>query len=253
MTLRHWTLDGLVFRMLLEQSGRDRLPFPVQHRPMADSAADYHRRRHEATTAALEILDEDLRFAIRTIVEPVVRVELVGHVRTGDTEHTKLRAHAAVGHDVAVVLTQAPGIDDRSGGDITLETMEPFRGVRAVVDVLPNVERGTGPRIDVSRPATEGDTERSPLLQSMSRTSNDDRYERLFSRPPSSAGEILVCAGPAPDSRLTEGTTGVQWVDFAGDGRYMIRHTSIISVIPVSVSELVAEVRGLVGKATAVR
>lgn len=253
MNRRRWTFDGLQFRMLLEHAGRDRLPFPLQFRPDADSAADYHRQRHEAGAAVAAMDDDDLRVAVHTVVLPRVRVELVGHVRTGQAGHVKLRAHAAIGHDSAVVLTQRPGSDDRSGGAVTVELIEPFRSVNAVLDVLPAVGRGSSPQIDVDRPVADTVTDTgSPLIRSNPRSSADDRYQQLFSRPPSSAGEILVCAGPAPDSRLTPDTTGVQWVDFTDDGRYLIRHSSIISVVPASVSELSAEIRNLVEKAQAI-
>lgn len=252
MTVRHWTFEGLQFRMLLEQAGRDRLPFPLQFRPDADSVADYHRQRHEATTAVSEIMDDDLRAAVHTIVDPRVRVELVGHVRTGLATHEKLRAHAAIGYDFAAVLTQKPGVDDRSGDTITVELLEPARSVSAVLSVLPTVGRGSSPRIDVDRPAFGNNESGSPLVKSTPKTSAEDRYQELFSRPPSSAGEILVCVGPAPDSRPTEGTTGVQWVDFTDDGRYMIRHSSIISVTGVAVPELAAEIQELVERARVV-
>ena len=251
MNDRRWTFEGLPFRMLIEQAGRDRLPFPLQFTPDADSAADYHRQRQEASNAVAPFMDADLRVAVHTVVEPRVRIELVGHVRVGQSAHQKLRAHSAIGFDAAAVLTQRPGIDDRSGEDVTVHLMEPFRSVGAVLAVLPDVGSGTSPRIDVDRPVRPTDTDSSsPLLSSTPRTTDDVRYQRLFSRAPSSAGEILVCAGPAPDSRLTEGTTGVQWVDFDDDGRYMIRHSSHISVIPVSTAELASEIRELVEKAT---
>lgn len=249
MNSRQWTFEGLPFRILLEQAGRDRLPFPLQFRPSADSAADYDRQRDDAAHVIDAVMDEDLRAAVHTIVEPRVRVEVVGHVRSGRMEHRKVRAHAAIGYDFAVVLTQQPGIDDRSGGTIRMECVDPFRGVTNALEVLPRVAGGASPRIEVDQPRLSVDEQDSPLHQSVPRTSGEERYKRLFSRAPSSAGEILVCAGPAPDSRLTEGTTGIQWVDFEDDGRYMIRHTSIISVIGASVSDLAAEVRGLVEKA----
>lgn len=251
MSVRRWTFEGLQFRMLLEHAGRDRLPFPLQFRPEAESLADYHRQRHEATTAVAAIMDDDLRAAVHTIVEPRIRVELVGHVRTGLATHEKLRAHAAIGHDFAAVLTQKPGVDDRSGETVRVELTETYRSVDAVLGVLPLVGRGSSPKIDVDRPILD-DHSGSPLLRSTPQTTSEDRYQQLFSRAPSSAGEILVCAGPAPDSRLTAGTTGVQWVDFADDGRYMMRHSSIISVIGVSVPELATEVLGLVEKSTLV-
>lgn len=249
MNDRRWTFEGLPFRMLLEQAGRDRLPFPLQFTPHADSAADYHRQRQEATDSVAPIMDADLRVAVHTIIEPRVRVEVVGHVRVGQSAHEKLRAHAAIGFDSAAVLTQHPGVHDRSGADVTVHLMEPFRSVGAVLSVLPEVGRGTSTRIDVDRPVRPTDHESSsPLLSSTPRTTDDARYQRLFSRAPSSAGEILVCAGPAPDSRLTEGTSAVQWVDFADDGRYMIRHSANISVVPVSAAELASEIQELVEK-----
>lgn len=253
MSGRSWTFDGLQFRMLMEQAGRDRLPFPLQYRPTAESAADYHRQRHEANEAVAGVMDEDLDLAVRTIVAPRIRVELVGHARTttAGTAATKLRAHAAIGHDLAVVLTQQPGADDTSGGSIAVALLQPYRAVEAALAVLPAKGRGAFTRIDVERPSTGPEAEYStPLIRRTERKSGEDQYARMFGRAPECAGEILVCPGPSPDSRPTDGTEGIHWVDFADDGRYVIRHSDLITVLPASGLDLVAEVRQLIEKVT---
>ncbi|MGA9870895.1 MAG: ESX secretion-associated protein EspG [Rhodococcus sp. (in: high G+C Gram-positive bacteria)] len=244
-----WQFDGLPFRMLLELVGRDRLPFPLQYRPIADSAADYHRQRHEASNKAQRALDDDLRLAVDIVLRPLVRIEVVGHTRTQNAGAVKLRAHAAVGHGFAAVLTQAPGADELSGGRVTLRLTAASAAVNAVLSVLPSAQRGSTARIDVERPSDAAPA--SPLMARVEPQTNIQRYEKLFARSPSGAGEILVCAGSAADSRPQEGTTGVQWVEFRGDGRYMVRHSSMISVLPVSAEELAAEIRRCVDESIA--
>nr|WP_296777107.1 ESX secretion-associated protein EspG [Rhodococcus sp. (in: high G+C Gram-positive bacteria)] len=241
-----WTIGGLEFRMLMEHIGRDRLPFPLQFQPTAESAADYHRQRHDAATSVLAQLDDDLRVASNTIRDPHLRIELIGHTTVDGSSPVKLRAHAAIRHDVATVLVQQPGRDDRSGGPVAIHLVESHRAVRMILDVLPQAKPGRSARIDLRPP-----DDAASLFQSVSQRSADERMQKLFSRPRSSAGEIHVCAGQAADSRPDSEPTGVQWADVPGDGRYMIRHSSIISVTAVSVSDLGDEIRKLANEKTA--
>ncbi|MGB6052879.1 MAG: ESX secretion-associated protein EspG [Rhodococcus sp. (in: high G+C Gram-positive bacteria)] len=250
MNGRSWTLGGLEFRMLMEHAGRDRLPFPIQFQPTADSAADYHRQRHEAAESVARMMDDDLRLAIHTLVTPNVRVEVVGHRSSSPISTEKIRGHAARGHEIAVVATQQPADTDRSGGAVTLSLLEPFRAVAAVLKVLPPADGGTAPRMDVAYADASVETQ-SPLVRRAGRRTDEDRYEALFSRAPTCAGEILVCTGSAADNRLEESTTGVNWVDFADDGRYLIRHGAKLCVLPASTPQLVTEIAGLVGEALA--
>lgn len=245
MNYRSWTLHGLEFRMLMEHAGRDRLPFPIQFQPTADSGADYHRQRHEARGAVDRTMDDDLRVAVDTLVAPQVRIEVVGH----RTSSGKVRGHAAVGHDVAVVLTQGPGDSEFSGGPVTVTLLESFRAVTAVLAVLPTANPGTSATMTVAEPGRAADDPQSPLIRRASRRTDDERFEKLFSSPPSCAGEILVCTGPATDNRFEDGTTGVNWVDFDGDGRYLIRHGSMLTVTPASSSDFAAHIADLVTRA----
>lgn len=249
MNERSWTLGGLEFRMLMEHSGRDRLPFPIQYQPAADSAADYHRQRHEAGEALARKMDDDLRIAMRTIITPTVRVEVVGHRWASPIATEKIRGHAAIAGDVAVVATQQPADTDRSGGPVTLTLLEAFRAVTSVLKVLPPADGGRAARMDVAYADASTPTVRSPLVRRAGRRTDEERYEELFGRAPTCAGEILVCTGSATDNRLEENTTGVNWVDFSGDGRYLIRHCDRLCVIPASSPQLAAEIAGLVGAA----
>ncbi|WP_072805050.1 ESX secretion-associated protein EspG [Rhodococcoides yunnanense] len=239
MSEREWTLAGLEFRILMERSGRDRLPFPLQFRPNVDSAADYHRQRHQANTRATDISDADLRTAFHVIVEPDYRIEMVGHTRTG-SGYTKLRAHAAVRHDLGVVLLQQPGVDDATGGDVAVRLVEYHRAPGLVLASLPACGAGRQRRLDVRRPV--GDSQ-NRLLRTATRTTDEEQFELLLGRERSSAGEILVCPGSSVDGRPDDTTIGFQWVDVAGDGRYIVLHGSTVSIVPAAVDELVSEVR----------
>ncbi|MDJ0393621.1 ESX secretion-associated protein EspG [Rhodococcus sp. G-MC3] len=241
-----WTVGGLEFRMLMEHVGRDRLPFPLQFQVTADSAADYHRQRQDAADSMLAQFDDDLRVATNIIRDPQLRIELIGHTRTVGSAPTKLRAHAAIRHEVATVLVQQPGVDDSSGGPVAVHLVESHRAVRMILDVLPPAEPGRSARIDV-RPSEGG----TSLFQSVSQNSADKQLETLFSHPRSSAGEIHVCAGPAADSRPDNDPTGVQWADVPGDGRYMIRHSSMITVTAASLLDLGDEIRKLANEKNA--
>ncbi len=242
MNERAWTFHGLQLRMLMEHAGRDRLPFPIQYQPTAHSAADYHAQRHESSGVVEGMMDDDLRVAVHALLTPVVRVEVVGFRKPNG----KIRGHAALGHDCAAVLTQRPGENDRSGGPVTVTLLESFRAVSAVLAALPSASPGTCPRMDVTRPGNVTGDAASPLVRRANRRTDDERYEKLFSRTPSCAGEILVCTGAAADNRFEEDTRGVNWVDFDGDGRYLIRHGKMLTVVPASASDVTSEITDLV-------
>lgn len=241
MNERRWVFAGLEFRILMERHGRDRLPFPLQFRPTVDSAADYHRQRHEANVRVTGIFDDDLRRAVHALIEPEYRIEIVGHSRSsGRAIATKLRSHTAVRHDAGVVLVQQPGCDDATGGDVTVTLAAHHRAPALALAALPSCRAGTHPRIDVPRPVGGSD---AGVLRNATRTTGEEQFDRLLARPRSSAGEILVCPGSSIDGRPEDSMTGFHWVDIADDGRYVILQGQTASLLPAADRELENEVR----------
>ncbi|SNT16969.1 ESX secretion-associated protein EspG [Rhodococcoides kyotonense] len=239
MIERQWRFRGLEFRSLMHIVGRDRLPFPLQFRPDAVSADQYARQRREADVLARSAVDDDLRISLRAIAEPSYRIEVVGHRRRRDGQVVKVRAHAAVRHDVGVVLVQEPGVDDATGGDIAVTLVDGHRAIDRVVRALPSRAAGTTPRIDVAQSQTSGGT----MIRAAAGTSSRERADRLLSGPQSSAGEILICPGASVDGRPDASTSGFHWIDIDGDGRYVVRHGSTVSILPAGPSDLDTEIR----------
>lgn len=250
MSEREWTMTALEFRVMMEQFGRDRLPFPLQIRATASSAAEYHSRCHEASIGVATKMDEDLREAGRILLDPRHRIEVVGHTRSTSaadgSADVKIRGHAAIGHDGATVLIQQPGLDDSSGGPVTIRLVASYRAVNGVLGALPDAPKGTHPRIDIPRPSPNGQsTANSVVFDSATGSTSREHFDRLMGRRRTSAGEILLCPGKTTDNRVEKNLAGFHWVDNAGDGRYLVRSGSTVSVIPASDSDVAAEVRRL--------
>jgi hypothetical protein len=247
MIERQWVFRGLEFRSLMHDVGRDRLPFPLQFRPEATSAEDYARQQREAGALATSALDDDLRISLRVIADPTYRVEVVGHHRRPGSDPVKIRAHAAVRHHLGVVLVQDPGVDDATGRDITVTLVDGHHAARLALGALPVCNSGDTPQLDVPRgqPVPGG-----TMVHAASRTSDAERADRLLGRPQSSAGEILICTGASVDGRPDDTMTGFHWIDIDGDGRYVVRHGSTVSILPASQADLEREVRRAIDDAT---
>ncbi|WP_068430692.1 MULTISPECIES: ESX secretion-associated protein EspG [Nocardiaceae] len=247
MIQRQWVFRGLEFRSLMRSVGRDRLPFPLQFRPLVASAEEYARQQHDAEVLAASALDGDLRISLRVLVNPTYRIEVVGHHRRRGSEPEKVRAHATVQHDVGVVLAQDPGVDDATGHDVTVTLVDSRHAARLVLGALPVCGSGDTSRLDVPRRQADSN---EAMMRAATRTTDRERADQLLGRPQSSAGEILICRGASIDGRPDDTAAGFHWIDIDGDGRYIVRHGSIVSILPASPADLEREVRRAVDDVT---
>ncbi|WP_433606967.1 ESX secretion-associated protein EspG [Prescottella agglutinans] len=237
-----WRFTGLEFEVLWTRLGRDRLPYPLRFRPVADTQDDLDRQRRAAAESWVPRMTESLHRHLSVLAEPDVRIEVSGLV--GAASGTMIRMHAGIRGATGTLAIQLSGPDVDTGGDVLVHGMDPVRIPNAIAAALPVVPAGARPAIRFRRSDLESGT--GPLLVSAGSTRIRDDALGLLRRPRTGIGEITAFAGVAYDSRPTTDGIGLHWLDFDGDGRYCLRETAGVVVTPVSGSELAVEISRLV-------
>lgn len=242
-----WRLTALEFTVLWERFGRDRLPYPFQFRGTAATDDEFQADRRAAAQKVVPMLDERMYEALVALAEPAVRVELCGF--RGARLDSMIRMHAGVRESVAAVAVQLPGPDLHAGSDVLLASAPASQVGTFVAQSIPPVAAGRRRGVSVPRsvvPASGGS-----VMQSASRGQGNEERDEFFKRPRTGLGEITVFAGPAYDNRPTGDGQGFHWMDFAADGRYLVRGSDIVSAVPARGEDVAAEVQRLVGVAHA--
>ncbi len=237
-----WRFTGLEFEVLWTRLGRDRLPYPLRFRPVADTQDDLDRQRRAAAESWVPRMTESLHRHLSVLAEPDVRIEVSGLV--GAASGSMIRMHAGIRGATGTLAIQLSGPDVDTGGDVLVHGMDPARIPNAIAAALPVVPAGARPAIRFRRSDLESGT--GPLLVSAGSTRIRDDALGLLRRPRTGIGEITAFAGVAYDSRPTTDGIGLHWLDFDGDGRYCLRETAGVVVTPVSGSELAVEISRLV-------
>ena len=239
-----WRFTGLEFQVVWTQLGRDRLPYPLRFRPVADNQEDLDRQRRAAAAAWSPRLTETLGRHLEVLAGPDVRIEVAGFA--GVDTGSRIRMHAGIRGGSATLAIQLPGSDADSGGDVLLQGIDPVQIPNAIAAALPVVPTGSRPAIRFRRSDLEPGN--GPLLVSAGSTRIRDDALGLLRRPRSGVGEITAFAGTAYDGRPTIDGVGLHWLDFDGDGRYCLRESTDITVTPVSGSLLATEISALVAR-----
>lgn len=217
-----WRLGGEMFIQAVRRFDRDRLPYPIRVLPLGPTeipptAAEYERVRVAAARQLAAISDENLHKALRTLLEPEVRVEVHGAY---DRDFERIvRIHAGLAGKTATLAVQEPGPTKEYGGDIHLFTLAPQDLAARVVSYLPRCAPG---RFATVR-GTRADIGKVEYARHPTRMSRAEEITRILRQPRSGVGEIGVFAGPAVDSRPTGNPHGFHWMDhLPQDGRYLL-------------------------------
>ncbi|MGV8875697.1 MAG: ESX secretion-associated protein EspG [Rhodococcus sp. (in: high G+C Gram-positive bacteria)] len=235
-----WTMDCAAFVDLCTRFGRDRLPYPLVTTIDADTADELRRLRQDAAARVDALLDDNLEAAMRTIVEPIVRIECRGD--TTDLLYGTVRSHAAVRHDVATVLTQQPGPDASSGGSVTIELLRPEDAPTRLLASMPSNAAGRLPAARLQR-ATTAAASGAVLMSTATRGATDaEQFRAFFHRPRSAAGEIIVARGRTYDNRRDTDAVAFFWMDFERDGRYIVYSEDSIDIVPADTAGLASEI-----------
>ncbi|WP_430333947.1 ESX secretion-associated protein EspG [Rhodococcus sp. ACT016] len=239
-----WRFTGLEFQVVWAQLGRDRLPYPLRFRPIADTQDDLDRQRRAAAASWAPRLTGTLDRHLAVLADPDVRVEVAGFA--GREDGTRIRMHAGIRGDTATLAIQLPGPDADSGGDVLAHGVDPEQIPNAIAAALPVMSTGSRPAMRFRRSDLESGS--GPLLVSAGSTRIRDAALDLLRRPRTGIGEITAFAGAAYDSRPTTDGVGLHWLDFDGDGRYCLRETADIAVTPASGPRLAVEISALVAR-----
>ncbi len=161
------------------------------------------------------------RLAMRTLLEPHIRIEVHGVYGRGFEQ--VVRAHAGAVGKSATLALQLPGPTKEYGGDILLFTFPPSDMASRVAACLPKCAPGRFPAVR----GTRSDIGKIEYTRHPTRISRTEEINRVIRRPRSGMGEIGVFTGPAIDSRPTGNPHGFHWMDYLPqDGRYLlINHT----------------------------
>lgn len=233
-------MDGIDFMMLCSRFGRDRLPYPLAVTIDVDTEDRYQLLRREASARIDALMDDDLGAAVRTLVDPVVRIECRGDTR--DPRYGTIRAHAAVRHDVATVLTQQPGPDAASGGAVTIELIGPAQAPARVLGSVPNIAPGHRPAERLERATAAASSGGTHLSAATRGATADERFRTFFDRPRSAVGEVIVARGRTYDNRRDTDAVAFFWMDFERDGRYIVYSEDTIDIVPADTAGLASEI-----------
>ncbi|MFD4433103.1 ESX secretion-associated protein EspG [Nocardia sp. NPDC058497] len=235
-----WQLDGLAFTIALEAVGRDRLPYPLRYKPaFPETTEEFAARRARSAQRLQQIYDESFHRALEVLLEPRTRVEIQG--LHGPQQDQGVGIHAGIVDSEAVVAVQFSERDRRGGGDIALSCHPAHEVAQAIVAHLPRCAGGTEPRFEGRR----SDLDAPVYSRHPTKLSDTERLQRFLKRPRTGTGEITVYPGFEIDARPTDDGSGFLWLDYPGDGRYLMQHhdTENFTVIPGPPEEIVRRLR----------
>ncbi|MGC0365501.1 hypothetical protein ABH922_003485 [Rhodococcus sp. 27YEA15] len=233
MTPVRWQFTGMEFHVLWEAIGRDRLPYPLKFRPVADTTRDLRAQRTAAALRLHEVLDERVHRALAIIAEPSTRIEVCG--LHGPDMRAVTRIHAGISGELAVLAEQFPGADPDNGADVVL-TLTPVGSLpEEIVRRLPPCSAGRERSVSIRPLARTGG---AAILTDVRAAPASEEIERFFGRPRTSVGEIAAYPGPAVDSRPTDDGVLFRWYDYDGDGRYLITDGETVTARPASVVDM---------------
>ncbi|WP_280437158.1 ESX secretion-associated protein EspG [Nocardia carnea] len=244
-----WRLSGEMFIQAVRRFERDRLPYPIRVLPLGPtetppSAEEYERVRVSAAQRLQAMADDSFFHAMRTLLEPQVRIEVHGAYDRGFER--VVRIHAGLAGRSATLALQSPGPTKEYGGDIQLLTLAPEELSARLVACLPRCAPGRFAQVRGTR-AEIGQIEYARHPTRMSRI---EQINQIMRRPRSGVGEIGVFAGPAIDSRPTGNPHGFHWMDLLPqDGRYLlIKHSSEeFTLAPGSPDEITRRLQHAIG------
>lgn len=254
-TPRVWTLSALELMVLWHAIGRDVLPYPLRYRSVEDTAEAYEHAYKTAAARLRTVFDEDLYGPLRVLVEPEARIEVAGFAgatppvppRADATPTSRVRMHAAVTGQSAVLVTQDPTPDVDRGGNVRIMFTSARTLARRILSAIPPAPRGSGPEIRIDRATLENGDD-GPFTGFFDDTPQPARREahRFFERPRGSVVHLAVYPGGAYDHRPAP-ARDFHLIDYP-DGRYRVRATATVQVTPADTADLITHLQGLLDR-----
>ncbi len=237
--MAEWSWDPDDFAVLWLGDARDRLPRPIGYtsRLSSQDAVHYHR---QAVYARYDTDQrEEIELAFHTLTSADLRIEITGISKVlGKGTSKEYRIVGARNTYHAVMLTQAAdpaaGETDSVEGTVRCRLFRTEQLAARLAAVVPSFPAGQG----------KSDTFHIQDLrdwpaESYTRNTPRDRFDRMAKHPiDGGGGGGLFTGSPSlnPDPWYS-----VQWVDIAGDGRYVQQRTrEHLTVRPAALNDLTA-------------
>ncbi len=246
----NWTLPGAEMEALWFTTGRDQMPYPTSYNPprfeWADELTQYRRAAVESIRAKYT---DEMAAALAVLDRPLVRIECNG--RAGAHLETEVRVYAGIGAGRGALLRQLPNPARDVTGDFELTLCPPAEIARRVVAALPDRPAGRLAELKIAK--SDLGLESAPWDGSALRArplSAEEKVARVFDRPRDGIGEIDVFAGPGYDPASADGALSFFWMDFTGDGRYVVRNgASAIQARPTDRQTLTSTLDAAIARA----
>lgn len=230
--------------------GRDRLPYPLSYQPeFIERRDDYERLRARAAQQLQPLFDERFHRALTTLLEPQVRIEVHGFHGPGLTQ--VVRVHASLAGRFATVAQQLPGPDREHGRDVIITQCGAGELVAEIAAMLPNCQGGS----HYSFSARRSDLNQPVYARHPTKLSPIEELQQFVRRPRSGTGEITVYPGAAYDIRPTDDGRPFIWMDYPGDGRYLLfnHNRDDFSFAPGPADELMRQMQNRIDTANRAR
>ncbi|WP_039800281.1 ESX secretion-associated protein EspG [Nocardia araoensis] len=241
--VQNWRFTALEFRTLWESTGRDVLPYPLQHQYTTEFRSESLRLRQAAAQSLRPRIDDELLRAVEVLLAPEARVEVAGFA--GRRRHRRFRAHAGVHYEHGAVAVQEPGPVPAHGGDVVLTLLPAGEVARAVVDVFPACAPGKGKQLQAS---TEELTGPRPPVRDAWRPTPREEFEQFYTRAMTLIGHVGVYAMGSVDNRHIEGRKDFQLNDVENDGRYVTFGTDVLTIKPTTSERIVATLQQMIAR-----
>ncbi|WP_225731390.1 MULTISPECIES: ESX secretion-associated protein EspG [unclassified Nocardia] len=228
MSVREWDFSPLGFTVLWRAFDRDILPYPLQYRSTHETVAEYEQAWKDEAGQLHARLDDWLYSALGVLTQPEARVEVAGFLGPD-----KLRAHAAVQRNTAVLLVQEPSGAPDSGGTVHMSIIDAEQVAPRLIALLPAVPPASGPGLEVARRDIEEEDDRPYRV---GHRSPKEQAARFFGRPRANVVHIAAYAGPAWDNRPAP-SRGFHVMDYP-DGRYLVRSGDTLRATPAEAAGL---------------
>ncbi|KAA0024991.1 ESX secretion-associated protein EspG [Antrihabitans cavernicola] len=232
-----WTFTPDEFMHVWAETDLDRYPHPLRLMSAYRLLSDFEVAKQEIAGRLRHGHDSDLSVALRIMAIAETRITITGEEGIPPQDIRMLGG--SIG-SMGVVVRQCPG----PTGAVTIVLGPADEVPSRMVDALTSRPKGR------LAPMTETfdrvrDSQAPVMASAAANKSAGMQIRRLLKSPRDCTGRVVVTrhanAGtPSPIEYIS-------WMDIAGDGRYLIRQSSEIEVVPCSDDYLVTELARLSG------
>jgi hypothetical protein len=233
--MAEWTWEPDDFAALWFGPANDRFPNPLRFTSRFAYRDDFDAHRVTMRERYSRDELEEIQLALHTLSASTMRIEIFGGTTRHKNPHGGVRVYRIVGARTdhhAMSLAQATFGD--TNGPIRCRLFPLDHLPAQLVNSLPPCKPGSQPSATFQPDDVYGRPDGH--LESVTRNTPRDRYQRLLHRPADGGGSALLYTGGV--NKITDPLTTVQWHDIADDGRYTELRGEHIIVRPTAPADL---------------